>query len=227
MLFSKIADCARMCFLSARNRRSARTDAGRASRDAAVRAGRPRLSIMNEQALRALRANRVSCTDEKHIRTRNTVLDKPRNNFPALLFSKILECARMRFLSVRIRGSARTDAGRASRDAAVRAGRPLPSIMNEQPLRALRANRVFCTDEKRIRTNSTVLDKPKNFPALLFSKILECARMRFSSVRIRGSARTVLRPRNILTSQQLAVRYALPRVEAIFLFADGLRGTPP
>jgi hypothetical protein len=29
-------------------------------------------------------------------------------------------------------------------------------------LRALRANHVFCTDEKRIRTENTVMDKSSN-----------------------------------------------------------------
>jgi hypothetical protein len=33
--------------------------------------------------------------------------------------------------------------------------------MRRKPLRAARANRVFCTDEKRIRTENTVMVNPK------------------------------------------------------------------
>jgi hypothetical protein len=62
LILFKIADCARMCFSSVRKRRSART--GR----------RPRKFW---QDLRATRANRVFCTDEKHIRTENTVMVNP------------------------------------------------------------------------------------------------------------------------------------------------------
>jgi len=50
-----------MCFSSVRKRRSART------------AFRPRRFCQN---LRAARANRIFCTDEKHIRAENTVMDK-------------------------------------------------------------------------------------------------------------------------------------------------------
>jgi hypothetical protein len=38
-------------------------------------------------------------------------------------------------------------------------------------LRALRANRVFCTDEKRIRTENTVMDKNNKGLGLLLSTI--------------------------------------------------------
>jgi len=34
-------------------------------------------------------------------------------------------------------------------------------VVVEWPLRAARANRVFCADEKRIRTEDTVMIKPK------------------------------------------------------------------
>jgi hypothetical protein len=63
-------------------------------------------------------------------------------------------------------------------------------------LRAARANRVFCTDEKRIRTKNTVIDKNKDGTEGLY-KIVACARMRFLSVRKRRSARTASRPRQI------------------------------
>jgi hypothetical protein len=52
-------------------------------------------------------------------------------------------------------------------------------------LRAARANRVFCTDEKHIGTENTVMDKNKDAMGLLLSKIVDCARMCFSSVRNR------------------------------------------
>jgi hypothetical protein len=64
-------------------------------------------------------------------------------------------------------------------------------------LRAARANRVFHTDEKRIRMENTVIDKSKDDWGLPLSKILDCARMCFSSVRNRGSARTGRRPRKL------------------------------
>src|SRR5450756_1797242 len=50
----------------------------RARSGAAVRATRMHPGVLGKQALRALRANRVSGTDEKHIRTRNTVMVKPK-----------------------------------------------------------------------------------------------------------------------------------------------------
>jgi len=62
-------------------------------------------------------------------------------------------------------------------------------------LRALRANLVSGTDEKRIRTRNKVMDKSKEGLVWLLSEILDRARMCFSSVRNRGSARTGRRPR--------------------------------
>jgi hypothetical protein len=38
-------------------------------------------------------------------------------------------------------------------------------------LRAARANRVFCTDEKRIRTKNAVMIEDKDEPGLLFRNI--------------------------------------------------------
>jgi hypothetical protein len=51
-------------------------------------------------------------------------------------------------------------------------------------LRAARANRVFCTDEKRIRTENTVMFNTKQGVGFLY-KIADCVRMCFSSVRNR------------------------------------------
>jgi hypothetical protein len=50
-----------------------------------------------------------------------------------------------------------------------------------QQLRAARANRDFCADEKRIRTEITVMDKSKDGLGLILFKIADCARMCFSS----------------------------------------------
>jgi hypothetical protein len=66
-------------------------------------------------------------------------------------------------------------------------------------LRATRANPVFRADEKRIRTENTVMNKTKIGLGWLLSKIVDCARMWFSSVRNRRSARTASRPRNNAT----------------------------
>jgi hypothetical protein len=61
-------------------------------------------------------------------------------------------------------------------------------------LRAARANRVFGRDEKHIRSEDTVLVNTKQGVGVLY-KIVDCARMCFSSVRNQRSARTVSRPR--------------------------------
>jgi rRNA processing protein Gar1 len=61
-------------------------------------------------------------------------------------------------------------------------------------LRATRANRVFYTDEKRIRVENTVIDKSNNGVGFLY-EIVDCVRMCFSSVSNRRSARTAFRPR--------------------------------
>jgi len=46
-------------------------------------------------------------------------------------------------------------------------------------LRAPRANRDFCADEKRIRTEITVMDKSKGGSGWSLYKIVDCARMAF------------------------------------------------
>jgi len=56
-------------------------------------------------------------------------------------------------------------------------------------LRALRANRYFCADEKRIRAEITVMDKSKGGSGWFLYKIVD-------------RARTVSRPRNIETLHQ-------------------------
>ena len=43
-------------------------------------------------------------------------------------------------------------------------------------MRAARANRVFCADEKRIRTENTVIVNHKGSAGVLY-KIVDCARM--------------------------------------------------
>jgi hypothetical protein len=74
--------------------------------------------------------------------------------------------------------------------------------MSTGELRAARADRVFCADEKRIRTENTILDKGNHGFGLVFYKIADCARMCFSSVRNRRSARTAFRPRQIASLEQ-------------------------
>ena len=54
---------------------------------------------------------------------------------------------------------------------------PTPADVSERPLRAARANRVFGTDEKRIGTKNTVMDKSKGGLGWLLYKIVDCARM--------------------------------------------------
>jgi hypothetical protein len=74
-------------------------------------------------------------------------------------------------------------------------------------LRATRANRVFRADEKRIRTENTVMDKSKGGSGRFLYKIADCARMCFSSVHNRRSARTVSRPRQIAILQYRVARF--------------------
>jgi hypothetical protein len=83
------------------------------------------------------------------IHTKNTVKGKNRKGLPC---SKIVDGVRMCFSSVRKRRSARTNCR--PRKLERRRSRYLPASANmrERPLRAARANRVFCTDKKRIRT---------------------------------------------------------------------------
>jgi hypothetical protein len=64
-----------------------------------------------------------------------------------------------------------------------------------------RANHVFCTDKKRIRTENAVIDKNKNSAGVSY-EIVDCVRMCFSSARNRRCARTVFRPRKIAVLQQ-------------------------
>jgi len=107
------------------------------------------------------RANRVFCTDEKRIRTENTVTDKSNNGLGLVLY-KIAGCARMCFSSVRGRRSART--GRRPRKFERHSSICPAASVNAgvRPLRAPRANPVFRTDEKRIRTENRVMDKSKS-----------------------------------------------------------------
>ena len=49
----------------------------------------------------------------------------------------------------------------------------MPADAGKRPLRATRANPVFCTDEKRIRTENRVLDKSKRGVGLLLSDITD------------------------------------------------------
>ncbi len=103
-------------------------------------------------------ADHVFGTDEKRIRTENMVMDKS-SSVLGLFSSKIADCARIRFSSARNRRSARTD--RRPRKSFHRSLNcsPASGDVDEQPLRALRANHVFGTDGKRIRTENMVMDR--------------------------------------------------------------------
>jgi len=65
-----------------------------------------------------------------------------------------------------------------------------------------RANHVFGTDEKRIRTKNMVMDKSNYGLGLLLPKIADCVRIRFSSAHNRRSARTGRRPRKRVALQR-------------------------
>jgi len=77
--FYKIADCARMCFSSARNRRSARTGHRPRKFDRRSSTHSPASSDGGARSLRAPRANPVFGADERRIRTKNRVMDKINN----------------------------------------------------------------------------------------------------------------------------------------------------
>jgi hypothetical protein len=87
--------------------------------------------------------------------------------------------------------------------------------MPRKTLRATRANRVFCTDKKRIRTENAVMVKSNNGLGLFLSKIVDCARTRFSSVRNRRSARTGRRPRKIPVLLQQRARFNAPDIKQL------------
>jgi len=75
--------------------------------------------------------------------------------------------------------------------------------VNVRPLRARARQPCFLVRMKSASVpENTVMDKSNRGLGLLLSKIVDCARMCFSSVRKRRSARTVFRPRKIATLQQ-------------------------
>jgi hypothetical protein len=109
---------------------------------------------------RAARANRVFCTDEKHIRTENAVMDKSKGGLDSFL-SKIADCARTAFRPCTI-GDPRGRAAVRASSSATACGILLRPPMSARGHCALaRANHVFCTDEKHIRTENAVIDKSK------------------------------------------------------------------
>jgi hypothetical protein len=118
-------------------------------------------SHVTSQLCALARANHVFGTDEKRIRTENTVIDKSKGGLD-LFLSKIADGARMCFSSAHHRRSART--GRRPRKFERHSSMYPAAPVNAgiRPLRAPRANHVFGTDEKRIRTKNRVMDKSKN-----------------------------------------------------------------
>jgi hypothetical protein len=78
-------------------------------------------------------------------------------------------------------------------DAAVFAG------ISVRSLRALRANRVLATDEKRIRSQNTVIDKSSRGLGLCLCEIGD-------------GPQTVFHPRNFATLQKRRARFHFPRI---------------
>ena len=70
---------------------------------------------------------------------------------------------------------------RASGAAPVRTTSVCPGIATAQALRALRANRIFSTDQKRIRRENTVIDKAEL--GSLLSKLTRCSRLHLRASR--------------------------------------------
>jgi hypothetical protein len=93
------------------------------------------------------------------------------------------------FSSVRNRRSARTGRRPRNFERCSSMYRSTSAGIGKPPLRAPRANHVFGTDEKRIRTENMVIDKSTNCLGLSLSKIIDCTR-------------TDSRPRNITTLRQ-------------------------
>jgi hypothetical protein len=142
LVLYKIADCVRMCFSSARNRRFARTD--RRPR----KSGRRSSSYLDTfwglspTSHCALRAPTVFLVRIKTIRTKNTVMDKSNSGLELVLY-KIADCVRMCFSSARNRRSART--GRRPRKSGRRSSSYLDTFWGLSPTShcALRAPTVF------------------------------------------------------------------------------------
>ena len=67
--------------------------------------------------------------------------------------------------------------------------RPTPADVCKLPLRAARANHVFGTDEKHIRTEIMVIDNSNNGLGLLLYRIVYCARTASRPRNKRNSAR--------------------------------------
>jgi hypothetical protein len=95
---------------------------------------------------------------------------------------------------------------RARSDAAVRAAAMRPSVLDQQALRALRANRVFRADEKRIRTENTVMDKSKG--GLVWFRFHKDRRLRADVFFIR--AQSTIRADGPPSAQDRAPLFELP-----------------
>jgi hypothetical protein len=101
---------------------------------------------MWRKTLRTARANRVFCTDEKRIRTEHTVIDKSKKADWGGFYTRSSMAHGCAFHPCAI------DDPR---------GRFFVRAGFRNTLHAARANHVFCSDKKRIRTENTVIEKSK------------------------------------------------------------------
>ncbi|HEY5293241.1 MAG TPA: hypothetical protein VIJ43_13110, partial [Burkholderiales bacterium] len=117
---------------------------------------------MRQTDLRAARANRVFCTDEKRIRTENTVRDKNNKGFGLVC----IQDRRLRtdVFFIRAQSTIRADGAPSAqvRSLQLDVWSYVARFRRSGHCALARANRVFGTDEKRIRTKNTVIDKSKN-----------------------------------------------------------------
>ena len=125
---------------------------------------RPPMSSSNHCAL--ARANPVLDTDEGHIRTQNTVIDKSRGGWICSYPRSPIARGR---LFVRAQSVIRAD-GPPSAQVHSRSPMHSPASADAgaRPLRAPRANHVFGTDERHIRAENTVIDNNKDGLDLFF-----------------------------------------------------------
>ena len=118
---------------------------------------------MKRKSLSAARPNRDFGTDEKRIRTEITVMDRTQNGLGGVFLHDHRLCADG--FIVRTQSAIRADG---TPSAPVRRQCfQLSTNFAERPLRALRANPVFHTDEKHIRMENRVIDKSKNRAGLV------------------------------------------------------------
>jgi len=138
----------------------------------------------------ATRANRVFAMDKKHLRSKNTVMEKSNNGFG------------FAFIQDRRLG---TDVLFIRAQSTIRADGPPSAQVRSLPLdisvyfdryrgsgicALARANRVLGTDKKHIRTQNTVMDKSNNGLGFAFIQDRRLRAVGFSSAQNRHTAAT-------------------------------------